>query len=70
MVISDGIPGVPRNKKTLGIPIQTLPWKRKQLEIPFRGTKIEANSQNSRTPFRTLQRKKKQRGALFRGKKK
>jgi hypothetical protein len=37
-----------RNRsKTLRIPFQTLQPKRKQLGIPFRGTKIEANSRNS-----------------------
>ncbi len=28
---------------------RTIPWKRKQLGIPFRGTKIEINSRNSRS---------------------
>jgi hypothetical protein len=46
MVISDGIPAVPRNRKHSGIPFRTLPRKRKQLGIPFRGIKIEANSRN------------------------
>jgi hypothetical protein len=31
----------------LGIPFWTLPWKRKQLGIPFHGTKIEENYRNS-----------------------
>jgi hypothetical protein len=31
----------------LGIPFRTLPWKRKQLGIPFRVPKIEANFHNS-----------------------
>ncbi len=34
-------------QKTLGIQFRTLPWKRKQLGIPFHGTKIEANSRKS-----------------------
>jgi hypothetical protein len=34
-------------QKILGIPFRTLPRKRKQLGIPFRGRKIEANSRNS-----------------------
>jgi hypothetical protein len=45
MVISDGMF---RGTETLGIPFRTLPRKRKQLGIPFRGTKIEAYS---RIPF-------------------
>jgi hypothetical protein len=32
--------------QTLGIPFRTIPRKRKQLGIPFCGTKIEANSWN------------------------
>jgi hypothetical protein len=44
MVISDGIPA---EQKILRIPFQTLPRKRKLFGIPFRGIKIEANSQNS-----------------------
>jgi hypothetical protein len=32
--------------ENLGIPFRTLPRRRKQLGIPFRGTKIEANSHN------------------------
>jgi hypothetical protein len=74
MVISDGIPTVPRKRKftefrsepfrrrennsefrsmdqkkklTLGIPFPTHQWKRKQLGILIRVTKIEANSGNS-----------------------
>jgi hypothetical protein len=46
MVISDGIPAVPRNR----ISRNSLPnpsAEEKQLGIPFRGTEIEANSQNS-----------------------
>jgi hypothetical protein len=31
-----------RYKQTLGIPLRTIPWKRKLLGIPFHGTKIEA----------------------------
>jgi hypothetical protein len=42
MVIFKGILAVSAEQKTFGIPYQTLPWKRKQLRIPFRGTKIEA----------------------------
>ncbi len=34
-------------QKALGILLRTLPRKRKQLRIPFRWTKIEANSRNS-----------------------
>jgi hypothetical protein len=34
-------------KLTLGIPLRTIPRKRKMLGIPFRGTEIEANSRNS-----------------------
>jgi hypothetical protein len=34
-------------QKTLGIPFRTLLRKRKQLGIPFHGTKIEANSRKS-----------------------
>jgi hypothetical protein len=34
-------------KKTFRIPFGTLPMKRKQLGIPFRGTKTEAIAQNS-----------------------
>jgi hypothetical protein len=34
-------------QKTFGIPYQTFPWKRKQLRIPFRGTKIEAKRSKS-----------------------
>jgi hypothetical protein len=33
--------------ENLGIPFRTLPRKRKQLGIPFRGPKIEINSHNS-----------------------
>jgi hypothetical protein len=47
MVISDGISGYSKEQKILGIPFRTLPRKRKQLRIPFRGTKIEANSRDS-----------------------
>ncbi len=36
-----------KQKQTLGNPVGTIPRKRKQLEISFRGTKIEANSRNS-----------------------
>ncbi len=39
--------GCSAEQKTLGIPFRTLPRKRKQLAIPFRGTKIEADSQNA-----------------------
>jgi hypothetical protein len=42
MVIFKGILAVSAEQETFGIPYQTLPWKRKQLRIPFRGTKIEA----------------------------
>jgi hypothetical protein len=35
--------GFSAEQKTLGIRIRTIPRKRKQLEIPFRGTKVEAN---------------------------
>jgi hypothetical protein len=37
----------PNKTQTLGIPFQTLQRKKKQPGIPFRGTKIEANSWNS-----------------------
>jgi hypothetical protein len=37
----------PNKKQTLGIPFQILQRKRKQPGIPFRGTKVEANSRNS-----------------------
>ncbi len=36
-----------KQKHTLGIRFRTLPRKRKQLGIPFRGTKIETNCRNS-----------------------
>jgi hypothetical protein len=36
-----------RGTENLWIPFRTLPGKRKQLGIPFRETKIEANSHNS-----------------------
>ncbi len=36
-----------RGTENLGIPFRTLPRKRKQLGIPFRGTKIEAKFHNS-----------------------
>ncbi len=39
--------GCSAEQKILRIPFRTLPRKRKQLGIPFRGTKIKANSQNS-----------------------
>jgi hypothetical protein len=39
--------GYSAEKKNFGIPFRTLPRKRKQLGIPFRGTKIEASSRNS-----------------------
>ncbi len=39
--------GCSAEQKNLVIPFRTLPRKRKQLGIPFRGTKIEANSHNS-----------------------
>jgi hypothetical protein len=47
MVISDGISGCSEEQKILGIPFRTLPRKRKQLRIPFCGTKVEANSRDS-----------------------
>jgi hypothetical protein len=34
-------------QKALGIPFRTLPRKRKQLGIPFCGTKKEANARNA-----------------------
>jgi hypothetical protein len=34
-------------QKTLGIPFQTVPQRRKKLRIPFRGEKIVANYRNS-----------------------
>jgi hypothetical protein len=55
--------GCSAEQKTIGIPFRTLP-RRKQLEIPFRGTKIEANSWNS---VQTLPQKRKQLGIPFRG---
>jgi hypothetical protein len=45
MVISDRIPAVPKYRKIIRIMFRTLPRKRKQLGIPFRGT----NSRNSRS---------------------
>jgi hypothetical protein len=36
-----------KSKQTLGILFQTIPQKRKQLGVPFCGTKIEVNSRNS-----------------------
>jgi len=39
--------GCSAEQKILRIPFRTLPRKRKRLGIPFRGTKIEANYQNS-----------------------
>ncbi len=51
-------------QKTLGIPFQTLPRKRKQLGIPFRGTKIEENSWKSLT---NPSAEEKQLGIPFRG---
>jgi hypothetical protein len=36
-----------KKKQTLGIPFPIHQWKRKQLGIPIRVTKIEANSGNS-----------------------
>jgi hypothetical protein len=39
--------GCSAEQKILGISFRTLPRKRKQLGIPFRETKIEANSRNS-----------------------
>jgi hypothetical protein len=53
--------GCSAEQKTLGIPFRTLP-RRKQLEIPFCGTKIEANSRNL---FRTILRKRKKLGIPF-----
>ncbi len=38
--------GFSAEQKTLGIPFQTILRKRKQLGIPFRGTKVEINIQN------------------------
>jgi hypothetical protein len=35
-----------KKKQTLGIHFHTIPRKRKKLEGPFLGTKIEANFQN------------------------
>jgi hypothetical protein len=40
MGISEGIPAVPRNRKLSEFCSKTLPRKRKQLRIPFRGTQI------------------------------
>jgi hypothetical protein len=40
-------PGCSAEQKALGIPFRILQRKRKQLRIPFRRTKIEANSWNS-----------------------
>jgi hypothetical protein len=39
--------GCSAEQKTLGIPFQTIPRKRNQLGIPFRGAKKEAKSRNS-----------------------
>jgi len=64
MVICDGSSA---EQKTLGILFRTLPRKRKQLGIPFSGTKIEANS---KITFRTLLRKRKQLEIPFHGTKK
>ncbi len=50
-------------QKTHGIPFRTLP-RRKQLEILFHGTKIEANSRHS---VRNLQQKRKLLGIPYRG---
>jgi hypothetical protein len=55
--------GCSAEQKTLKIVFRTLP-QRKQLEIPFRGTNIEANSWNS---VQTLPQKRKQLGITFRG---
>ncbi len=38
--------GFSAEQKTLGIRIRTIPRKRKQLDIPFRGIKVEANFHN------------------------
>ncbi len=46
MAISNGIPAVPWNRNSR-IPFRTLPRKRKQLWIAFRGTKKEVISHNS-----------------------
>jgi hypothetical protein len=47
MVIFRQNSGCFTEQNTLGILFRTLPPKRKQLGIPFCGTKIEANSRNS-----------------------
>jgi hypothetical protein len=39
--------GCSAEQKMIGIPFRTLLRKRKQLKIPFRGLKLEANSPNS-----------------------
>ncbi len=39
--------GCSAEQKTLGISFRTVPQRRKMLGIPFRGTKIEANSRDS-----------------------
>jgi hypothetical protein len=39
--------GCSPEQKTLGIPFRTIPQRRKQLGIPFGGTKIEENTWNS-----------------------
>jgi hypothetical protein len=46
MVISDGIPAVPRNRSSRNS-VPNPPWKRKQLGIPSCGSKIEVASRNS-----------------------
>ncbi len=55
--------GCSAEQKPLRIPFQTLTRKRKQLGIPFRGTKIE---EYSRIRFQTLPRKRKLLGIPFR----
>jgi hypothetical protein len=47
LVCSGGIPAVPTEQKTLGIPFRTNPQSRKMLGILYRGTKLEANFRNS-----------------------
>jgi hypothetical protein len=46
LVYSDGIPPVPRNAKISEFCSEPIPWKRKMLGIPYRGTKFKQNSRN------------------------
>jgi hypothetical protein len=40
--------GCSAEQKTIGIPFRTIPWERKMLGILYSGSKVEANSRNSR----------------------